>query len=139
MDRKSGVSIEKAMFEAFIVPNKKRRYVELLDTKRGRDKIRVGLDHFGDLDPRFCRRMQAGEQFLPNILQVLKSLDAPQVCYVMSSADELDGQEMDLADALQNVIGRGIGTFVSCVPGRLAYFEAEEKNERYICRRENSE
>ncbi len=130
------VSLEKALFETFIVANKKGRYVELVGTKRGREKIRLGLDHFVDLDPRFCQRMKPGEQFLPDILQALKRLGAPPVCYLMSSCDELDGREIDLAEALRSVIGRGIGTFVSCMPGRLAYFESEERNERYICYRE---
>jgi hypothetical protein len=54
----------------------------------------------------------------------------------MSSDNELDGREMDLSEALKDIIGRGQGAFVSCVPGRLAYFESEELNERYICHRE---
>jgi hypothetical protein len=54
----------------------------------------------------------------------------------MSSGDELDGKEMDLAKALKDIIGSGVGAVVSCLPGRLAYFESEEKNERYVCHRE---
>lgn len=42
---------------------------------------------------------------------------------------------MDLSDALIQVIGRGQGTFISCIPGELAYFEGEEPRERHICRR----
>src|SRR5260370_32337972 len=132
------LSIEKALFESCIAPNKKRRYVELVNTERGRKKIRFGLDHFRDLDLRFCQRITPSKQFFPDILQVLKSHGAPSVCYVMSSGDELDGREMDLSEALRSIVGRGVGAFVSCVPGRLAYFESEEKNERYICHRENS-
>jgi hypothetical protein len=108
----------------------------LVDTERGRKKIRLGLDHFADLDLRFCRRLNPSEQHFPNILQTLKKLGAPSKCYVISSGDELDSREMDLTEALKDIIGRGVGTFVSCVPGRLAYFESEEKNERYICHRE---
>ena len=132
MDR----SIEKALFDSFIAPSKKRRYIELVDTERGRKKIRLGLDHFADLDLRFCRRLNPSEQHFPNILQAPKKLGAPPRCYVISSGDELDGREMDLTEALKDTIGRGVGTFVSCVPGRLAYFESEERNERYICHRE---
>src|SRR6266478_3911697 len=110
------LGIEKALFESFIAPNKRRRYLELVDTERGRKKIRFGLDHFGDLDLRFCHRIKPGEQFFPNILQVLKSLGAPPVCYVISSGDELDGREMDLSEALRGIIGRGEGAFVSCLP-----------------------
>jgi hypothetical protein len=130
--------IEKALFESFIVPKKKQHYLELLDTDRGRKKIRLGLDHFGDLDPSFCHRIKPSEQHLPNILQALNDLGAPSACYVMSSADELDGREMDLSEALSDIIGRGMGAFVSCLTGRLAYFESEERNERYLCHRKAS-
>lgn len=118
------------LFESFITPNKKRRYIELLDSARGRKKIRFGLDHFADLDPRFCHRIKPSEQHIPNIFQILRSLGAPPVCYVISSGDELDGREMDLSKALRDIIGRGAGAFVSCLPGKLAYFESDEKNER---------
>ena len=53
----------------------------------------------------------------------------------MSANDELDGREIGLSEALTAVIGSGWGTFVSCVPGVLAYFESEEPTERYICHR----
>ena len=137
MTRATGVNPEKALFESFAVPSKRRRYIELLDTKRGREKIRFGLDHFQDLDPRFCRKIKASEQYFADILRILKGLGAPSLCYVMSSGDELDGREMDLSEALRDIIGRGVGALVSCIPGRLAYFESEEKNGRYVCHRED--
>jgi hypothetical protein len=40
---------------------------------------------------------------------------------------------MDLKTALRETIGSQMGTFLSCVPGRLAYFEDEE--ERCILQR----
>jgi hypothetical protein len=56
----------------------------------------------------------------------------------MSSGDELDGREMELSEALSGIIGSGVGAFVSCLPGKLAYFESEEMSERYICHLELS-
>jgi hypothetical protein len=127
---------EKALFQAFVLPSKRQRYSELLEMKRGRDKIRFSLDHFKHLDPRFCWKIQPAQQNCAEILRILKGLGAPLVCYVMSSDSDLDGREMGLSDALASVVGRGQGTFISCVPGELAYFEGEEPHERYICHRE---
>ncbi len=127
---------EKALFEAFVVSSKKQRSAELLTTKAGRDKIRCALDHFDDLDPRFCKKVAPSEQNAKGVLRILKRLGAPAVCYVMSSGSQLDRREMDLDDALTEIIGRGMGTFVSCVPGKLAYFEGEEPSRRYICHRD---
>jgi len=38
---------------------------------------------------------------------------------------------MDLLAALKEIVGRGWGTVISCLPGQLGYFEGELK-ERYI-------
>ena len=94
------------------------------------------LDHFKDLDPRFCRRVEKAEQSSLEILSKLEALGAPSMCHVISANVDLDGLEMRLSDALAEVIGRGMGSFIACVPGELAYFEGEEPNERYICRRQ---
>jgi hypothetical protein len=37
-----------------------------------------------------------------------------------------------LAEALARVIGAGYGTFLSCVPGKLGYYEAATPAERYF-------
>ena len=129
------MTAEEATFRAFVVPKKRERYAELLQTKRGREKIRLSLDHFKDLDPTFCRRIESAKQFVPDILRTLKALGAPSVCHVISSNSSLDGLEMDLAEALGEIVGLGCGSFVCCVPGKLAYFEGEEMQERYICHR----
>ena len=47
----------------------------------------------------------------------------PEVCYAVSEDDELDGKEIDLTHALETVIDRGMGTLLSCIPVKLAYFE----------------
>jgi hypothetical protein len=53
----------------------------------------------------------------------------------MSASSDLDGQETDLRPALKEIVGWYDGTFLSCLPGRLGYFEGEEPNERYILER----
>jgi DNA mismatch repair ATPase MutS len=71
---------EEALFEAFVVSNKRQRYLELLATKRGRDKIRAALDHFDDLDPRFCKQLASSKQRPADVLRTLTSLGAPSQC-----------------------------------------------------------
>ena len=129
------VNHETELFEAFAVSAKRKRYVELLATQRGRDKIRRSLDHFHDLDPLRCKQMVASEQTVTGVLKILRKFGAPSSCHLMSSSTLLDGRVMDLSDALPVVIGGGMGTFVSCIPGRLAYFEGEDPGRRFICQR----
>jgi hypothetical protein len=117
------------------VPIVGERYVELLDTVHGREKIRLLHDHFADLDRRFCRPIKPSEQNPADTLRILKSLGAGRVAHVMSSAKDLDGREMPLDEALKTIMGKGNGTVLSCVTGALAYFESEERNEGYVCHR----
>jgi hypothetical protein len=51
---------------------------------------------------------------------------APETCYALSEDSELDGKEIPLSEALKEVVGCGMGTFLSCLAGRLAYFEDED-------------
>jgi hypothetical protein len=39
---------------------------------------------------------------------------------------------MDLKDALAETVGYGIGTVISCIPGELGYFEADDSGETYL-------
>jgi hypothetical protein len=78
------------------------------------------------LDPRYIVPIAPREQHVPEILRLLKTKGAPEICYALSEDDDLDGKEFVLADALKEIVGRGIGTFLSCIPGKLAYFEDED-------------
>jgi hypothetical protein len=49
------------------------------------------------------------------------------MCWVISEDAEIDGRESDLESALENVSGTGMGTILSCIPGKLAYFEGEDE------------
>jgi hypothetical protein len=126
---------EQAFFQAFVVPQKRERYAELLNTKRGREKIRRSLDHFGDLDLRFCQKPAPSEQHAGAIVKTLRSLGAPDACYVMSSWNNMDGRQMNLVEAVNEAVGCGMGCAISCIPGVLGYFESEEVGERYVCYR----
>ena len=45
---------------------------------------------------------------------------------------DLDGREIDLPHALERTFDSFEGTFISCIPGRLAYYEREEMKERCV-------
>jgi len=131
----TGPEREKELLRTFAVASKRDRYIELLGTLKGRAKVRLGLDHFGDLDLQRCAKVAAADQTPAGVAALLRTLGAPPTCYVLSSNSAFDGREMQLGDALEAIVGQGSGSFVCCVPGRLAYFEGESPGERYICRR----
>jgi hypothetical protein len=67
---------------------------------------------------------------------LLRDRGAPATCVLFSAAADLDAREMPLDNALAAVVGWNPGTFISCIPGRLAYFEDEEG--RYLLERTGS-
>jgi hypothetical protein len=54
------------------------------------------------------------------------------VCFIISADEALDGQEMLLGAALDRVVGSFFGTFLSCLPGKLGYFNGENIRSSYI-------
>ena len=42
---------------------------------------------------------------------------------------------MPLAEALEAIVGKGNGAFVSCIPGRLGFYEFEDMKSSYLLSR----
>lgn len=116
----------------FVKPEKRRRYLSLLETRRGRQKLLEALDHFDELDTRYAHLLPTNAQTVDQIAALLRRKGAPERCHVTSSNADIDDREMTLNEALQETVGSSSGTIVSCMPGKLAYFEGEEQNQRYI-------
>jgi hypothetical protein len=113
---------------AFVSVDGRRRFRELLKTPRGRKKLRAQLAHFAHIDPAVV--VEGGAQGLGHRL---RDLGAGDSCYLLAEDAELDGREMPLEDALASITAQEhLAVFVSCLPGRLAYFHGEEPEERFI-------
>lgn len=117
---------EQKLISSFILPQRQSRYLELLEKPKRRKDITRSLGHFKHLDPRYIVPITPREQHVPEILRLLKTKGAPEMCYALSEDGALDGKELLLADALGQILGRGMGTFLSCIPGKLGYFEDED-------------
>jgi hypothetical protein len=118
---------------AFVVPTKRDRYVGFLSNEKRRREFVRGLAHFNDFDLRWIVRIAPSSQNPDGIYAMLKAHGAPKTCHAISELTDLDGKEISLRDAIQDVIGRQMGTILCCLPGRLAYFENEDT--RFILER----
>ena len=119
----------------FIVPEKRARYLTLLGSNRGRKKLLNGLNHCHDLDPRFAKLVPSNQDSEQSIEELLRRKGAPETCHVMSDNSDIDNREMPLRDALSKTVAMDAGTLISCIPGKLAYFEMEGFDGRYILER----
>jgi hypothetical protein len=125
---------EEELVKAFILPERRERYLSLLTSRKGRKKFLERLSHnvSTELDSRFAHHIDGTAKAIE---EKLKKKGATDTCYVLSEDSNLDGREMPLADALEETVGYGSGTFLSCIPGKLAYFEGEDRGERYLLER----
>jgi len=77
------------------------------------------------------KRLTRGQRSQDAIVAALRDRGAPDHCYVFSEDDDLDRQYVPLTKGIEGVMSASTGSFVSCVPGRLAYYE-NEHGERWI-------
>ena len=126
---------EEQFAKTFIQPEKRARYLSLLQSKRGRKKLLDGFYHCEDLDSRFARPIPSDQQSAQAVELLLKSKGAPDLCHVMSADSALDNREMSLTEALRETVGGDGGTLISCIAGKLAYFEFEPFDGRWILER----
>lgn len=124
---------EQALITAFVKLNKRDRYREMLSNPRLRRKFIDGLAHFRDFDPKFRVPIPSNSLFVENIAVELRKRHSPDIVFAISENPSLDQKELPLAEALKEVVGLGMGTVLSCIPGRLAFVETED--ERFILER----
>jgi hypothetical protein len=115
----------------FLVGEWRARFRESLAPAKRRDALRSQLPHLTHLDPRFATPTDEGASALVTQLREKGGEDS---CYLLSEDPDLDGRELPLAEALAVIVDGGSrhATFVSCVPGRLAYFHGAEPGDRYV-------
>ena len=123
-------------FLAFLAEPTRGRLETLLELgpKRRRD-VRDLLHHSVRLDPRFAEHLAGADAFPEPAEAMLRKRGAPYTCYVLAGNKDLDGREMPLGEALQAIIGMGDGAFVSCIPGRLGFYEYEDMKSSYLLSR----
>ena len=126
---------EESSIRAFAAPERVERYLTLLRSARGRTKLRSTLAHGFELDLRFARQLAGADATPIAVERLLRSLGAPDTCHCLSEDVKLDGRDLALHDALFAVIGHGMGTLISCIPGELGYFEGEDRGAHYVLRR----
>jgi hypothetical protein len=121
---------ERLLIENFVKKDKQERLRFLLSEPSRRKRLRAKFSSTFVFLEEKCRAIPSSDQNPADIYQLLQNSGAPERCYTISEDDDLDGQNANLREMLDRLVGAGIETIVCCVPGRLAYFEGEQ--ERFI-------
>ena len=124
---------EEKTIHAFVVGSRQARLLAVLSKPDRSRRLYGVLPHPRLLDERFMSHIAPSQSSPSDVGKLLRSRGAPGTCHVLGGA--LDGRSMDLDKALTEIVGSNEGCIVICLPGRLAYFEGEEKNQRYVLHR----
>lgn len=114
-------------FVSFVVKTRRERVEALLGSRRRRSELLSELPHFRDWDPRVIAPLPPSCGQASDIIRELRARRAPGEAYVISLSPDVDGRVMSLADAVNAVVQSrpSGGVVLSCIPGRLAYWESE--------------
>lgn len=135
MTRARDASSHEEGLALFISPEWRPRFRQSLADEPRRAKMLDRLAHFRHLDQRFATQVERADQDVRVLAARLRGRGAGDACHVLSEDEELDGRAMALDAALREVLHTSPPTFISCIPGRLAYFHDEEPDNRYILER----
>ena len=111
-------------FLAFLAEASRGRMETLLNlSEKRRADGRSWLHNAIRLDQCYALHLTGSGAFFIPVEAMLRRRGAPAKCYVLAAGNDLDGHEMPLMDSLDSIIGMGNGAFVSCIPGRLGFYE----------------
>jgi hypothetical protein len=125
---------EDFLIKAFVSKERQERYLSLISTEKGRKKFRTYLPHFKDLNTQYCSPSPLSYSHL-QLYNFLNELGASDICYVICESKKYDMTSLPLIDALKQLFNSGLAFFLSCTPGKLAYYEGEDSSQRFILNR----
>ena len=124
-----------AFIRGFATGNERQRLLALMSTAGGRKRLRRDLHRYFDgLEGPHVHQLPHEHTFPAPLYDLLRSKGAPEQCFVISEFSQVDGREMLLRDALEDV-QCGTTSIVSCIPGKLAWLECELAKHSRLCER----
>ncbi|PEL48040.1 hypothetical protein CN605_05670 [Bacillus toyonensis] len=131
---------EEAFVKIFFSKNLRDRVLfELFSPKKRRDALwRLNHNYNVALNEKYIVSITQRIANTDELLQLLKNHGAKDSCYVMSLNENVDGKHLPLHIAVEKIAFYGLSSIISCVPDKLAYFQAEQdygSRERYLLKR----
>lgn len=131
------LSPEEAFVRSFVLPGERRRLLWLLSHgPERRAEFLDRLNHWISPDPRYAQLLKGRQSLTSGVEQLLRSKGSPEEVHVVSDGDrEIDGRRMPLGEAIRRLRDTGFGGLVSCIPGRLVYYQMEAGENSYLLER----
>ena len=134
---------ERVLVQSFFVKRVQERVLHELFTPKKRDMALQRLDHryLSMLKNDYLIEIKPPNSWPDDTDDLLKQYGAPDTCYCLSENELISGKTLPLREALEHAIGFGFASIISCIPGELAYFEAEQSfgpPPRYLLKKPSS-
>lgn len=121
--------IEEIIVKSFFTKRLQDRVLfELFSKKKRHDALgRLCHNYMTTLRKEYMIEIPKPYSDPEEIAKLLKRHGAGDTCYVISWSESINGKEISLLTALEKAVGLRMPTIISCIPNKLAYFEAEQE------------
>lgn len=128
---------EEALIKKFFKKRIQDRFIFELSSPKKRSTAlgRLSHGHSNVLIEKYLIEIPTPNSYYIETAKLLREYGAGEFCYSLSFHIGIDGKHLPLLDVLEKAVGYGLPSFISCIPGKLAYFEAEQSYgppERFI-------
>ena len=123
---------EKRFVEEYIVPEKRDRYLMKLKGPKHRRDILDRLNHVLDFRPETATALSQHQRTSDALFKLLRSHHVTNTCYIMADSTPLDGREMRLELAFEELLGHPFGFVLICPPVPIALYKEEDIGQMFL-------
>lgn len=122
---------ESEIISSFIKKEDRERVRFLLESERGRKKFLSSLSHkfIDKVEPKFIKRITGTKA---EVIKIVLDYFSKKEINIISEDYKLDKTDIEINEALENIVGYGMGTIIYSIDGNLMYYEGEDQNENYL-------
>jgi len=120
---------EETLVRSFFIKSIQERFLfELSSPKKRKAAIgRLSHRYRDTMNEKYMIEIPKPNNDYKEIEKILKKYGAEDFCYSISLNTEIDEKRLLLINALEKAVGFGLPSIISCIPGKLAYFESEQE------------
>ncbi|MDP2875436.1 MAG: hypothetical protein Q8O00_04570 [Holophaga sp.] len=114
---------EAAFTKAFILSEKRARFIQGLENPKRRKELLEQMSLHLPYVPKLGVEVPISQDFPEELEKLLVAKGAGTTCHVTVDGLKIDGRELPLRQALDQICMHEGGAILSCIPGRLAYYK----------------
>jgi hypothetical protein len=124
--------LERKFISRYVIKAKRNRYLGFIEREKTRGLFLGMLYHGQDFDKQLFQELKGNHQKqLEAILAKTQPFKKNDSCYVISVDSKWDGQEIPLAKAIEEIVGRE-GSLILFAEGAVIYYEGEGPHNCYL-------